>query len=38
MPTNNFRQEPGSNEEIKNFCETNFGDLFSHDRKIKRNR
>tara|TARA_B100000945_G_C20322744_1_gene568486 strand:+ start:310 stop:855 length:546 start_codon:yes stop_codon:yes gene_type:complete len=25
VPTNNFKQEPGSNSEIKNFCETNFG-------------
>ena len=25
VPTNNFKQEPGSNAEIKNFCETNFG-------------
>ena len=25
VPTNNFKQEPGSNKEIKNFCETNFG-------------
>ncbi len=25
VPTNNFRQEPGSNAEIKDFCETNFG-------------
>ena len=25
VPTNNFKQEPGSNQEIKNFCETNFG-------------
>ena len=25
IPTNNFKQEPGSNEEIRNFCETNFG-------------
>ena len=25
IPTNNFKQEPGSNEEIKDFCETNFG-------------
>ena len=25
VPTNNFRQEPGSNNEIKDFCETNFG-------------
>ena len=28
VPTNNFRQEPGSNEEIKDFCETNFELLF----------
>ncbi len=28
VPTNNFRQEPGSNKEIKNFCETNFGITF----------
>ena len=25
VPTNNFNQEPGSNSEIKTFCETNFG-------------
>ena len=25
VPTDNFRQEPGTNKEIKNFCETNFG-------------
>ena len=25
MPTNNFKQEPGSNKEIKDFCETTFG-------------
>ncbi len=25
VPTNNFKQEPGSNMEIKDFCETNFG-------------
>tara|TARA_Y100000992_G_scaffold148782_1_gene99165 strand:- start:164 stop:706 length:543 start_codon:yes stop_codon:yes gene_type:complete len=25
VPTNNFKQEPGSNKEIKEFCETNFG-------------
>ena len=30
VPTNNFKQEPGTNEEIKNFCETNFGKTF-HD-------
>ena len=28
IPTNNFRQEPGNNKEIKNFCETNFGITF----------
>ena len=25
VPTNNFKQEPGSNKDIKSFCETNFG-------------
>ena len=25
VPTNNFKQEPGDNKEIKDFCETNFG-------------
>ena len=25
VPTNNFKQEPGSNSQIKDFCETNFG-------------
>ena len=24
VPTNDFKQEPGSNGDIKNFCETNF--------------
>ena len=24
VPSNNFKQEPGSNKEIKDFCETNF--------------
>ena len=24
VPTNNFKQEPGSNKEIKDFCATNF--------------
>jgi glutathione peroxidase len=28
VPTNNFKQEPGSNNEIKDFCETNFGISF----------
>ena len=25
VPSNNFRQEPGTNKDIKNFCETTFG-------------
>ena len=25
VPSNNFRQEPGSNKDIKDFCETTFG-------------
>ena len=28
VPTNNFKQEPGSNKEIKKFCETNFNITF----------
>ena len=34
VPTNNFRQEPGSNEEIKNFCETNFAISFPMTEKV----
>ena len=34
VPTNNFRQEPGSNKEIKDFCETNFGIDFPMTEKI----
>ena len=34
VPTNNFRQEPGSNEEIKDFCEVNFGITFPMTKKI----
>ncbi len=34
VPTNNFKQEPGSNNEIKNFCETNFGVDFPMTEKI----
>ena len=34
VTTNNFRQEPGNNEEIKNFCETNFGITFPMTEKI----
>ena len=28
VPSDNFRQEPGSNKEIKDFCETTFGISF----------
>ncbi len=34
VPTNNFRQEPGSNKEIKDFCETNFGITFPMTEKV----
>ena len=34
VPTNNFRQEPGSNKEIKDFCETNFNINFPMTEKI----
>ena len=34
VPTNNFRQEPGNNKEIKDFCETNFGVTFPMSEKI----
>ncbi len=34
IPTNNFKQEPGTNAEIKNFCETNFGIDFPMTEKI----
>ena len=34
VPTNNFKQEPGTNKEIKNFCETNFGINFPMTEKI----
>ena len=34
VPTNNFRQEPGNNKEIKDFCETNFGITFPMTEKI----
>ena len=34
VPTNNFRQEPGTNKEIKEFCETNFGITFPMTEKI----
>ena len=34
VPTNNFKQEPGSNDQIKDFCETNFGITFLMTEKI----
>tara|TARA_Y100001970_G_C14070800_1_gene769312 strand:- start:606 stop:1121 length:516 start_codon:yes stop_codon:yes gene_type:complete len=34
VPTNNFKQEPGNNKEIKKFCETNFGVNFPMTEKI----
>ena len=34
IPTNNFRQEPGSDKEIKDFCETNFGITFPMTEKV----
>ena len=34
VPTNNFKQEPGSNEDIKNFCKTNFNIDFPMTEKI----
>ena len=30
VPTNNFKQEPGSNSDIKDFYETTFWDFFSN--------
>jgi len=34
VPSNNFRQEPGSNKEIKKFCETTFGINFLITEKL----
>jgi glutathione peroxidase len=34
VPSNNFRQEPGTNKEIKDFCETTFGIDFLITEKI----
>ncbi len=34
VPTNNFKQEPGTNDQIKDFCETNFGISFPMTEKI----
>ena len=34
VPTNNFKQEPGTNNQIKDFCETTFGISFPMTEKI----
>jgi len=34
VPTNDFKQEPGSNTDIKDFCETNFNVSFPMSEKI----
>ena len=34
IPTNNFKQEPGTNKEIKDFCDTNFGINFPMSKKV----
>jgi glutathione peroxidase len=34
VPTNNFKQEPGTNDQIKDFCETNFGITFPMTEKV----
>ena len=34
VPTNDFKQEPGSNSEIKDFCEANFNVDFPMTEKI----
>ena len=34
VPTNNFKQEPGTNKDIKDFCETNFNISFPMTEKI----
>ena len=34
IPTNNFKQEPGTNKQIKDFCEANFGITFPMTKKI----
>ena len=34
IPTNNFKQEPGSNKDIKDFCETNFKIDFPMSEKV----
>tara|TARA_B100000579_G_C22600871_1_gene742617 strand:- start:184 stop:726 length:543 start_codon:yes stop_codon:yes gene_type:complete len=34
VPTNNFKQEPKDNSEIKKFCEANFGITFPMSEKV----
>ena len=34
LPTNDFKQEPGSNNDIKDFCESNFNISFPMSEKI----
>ena len=34
VPSNNFKQEPGSNKDIKDFCETNFNIDFPMTEKM----
>ena len=34
VPSNNFKQEPGSNKDIKDFCQTNFGINFPMSEKV----
>ena len=34
VPTNDFKQEPGSNKDIKDFCETNFNINFPITEKV----
>ena len=34
VPSDNFRQEPGTNKEIKDFCETTFGIDFPITQKV----
>ena len=34
VPTNNFKQEPGTNSDIKKFCETNFNISFPMSEKM----
>ena len=34
VPSDNFNQEPGSNKDIKDFCETNFGITFPITEKL----